>query len=150
MSYLRQGRGGENRRSVFYTGNSSTEEWELVDAPPKDFPEQKPHPDTHRRTSCCLIHTPWPEFNTHCIILLHSFAQFSTNGQTMHLSKTFLPAPPHFMTLLFFINHRWGSHTSKNEKSNAISLLSQIPSDQRSLSTLCATHRGLRSLCYET
>lgn len=47
MSYLRAGRGGENRRSVFYTG---AEEWELVDAPPKDFPEQKP-PDAHRRTS---------------------------------------------------------------------------------------------------
>ncbi|KAM7396753.1 hypothetical protein PAMP_019770 [Pampus punctatissimus] len=50
MSYLRQGRGGENRRSVFYTSNSSTEEWELVDAPPKDFPEQKHHPDTHRHS----------------------------------------------------------------------------------------------------
>lgn len=51
MSYLRGGRGGENRRSVFYTGsNNNAEEWELVDAPPKDFPEQKP-PDTHRRTS---------------------------------------------------------------------------------------------------
>lgn len=53
MSYLRAGRGGENRRSVFYTGNSSAEEWELVDAPPKGFPEQKP--EAHRRTSppCC-------------------------------------------------------------------------------------------------
>ncbi|KAL7402219.1 hypothetical protein ABVT39_011514 [Epinephelus coioides] len=52
MSYLRPGRGGESRRSVFYThGNSSSaEEWELVDAPPKDFPEQKPHPDTHRHS----------------------------------------------------------------------------------------------------
>ncbi|XP_029379501.1 TBC1 domain family member 2B isoform X2 [Echeneis naucrates] len=52
MSYLRQGRGAENRRSVFYTGgsSSSTEEWELVDAPPKDFPEQKHHPDTHRHS----------------------------------------------------------------------------------------------------
>ncbi|XP_035520590.1 TBC1 domain family member 2B [Morone saxatilis] len=50
MSYLRPGRGGENRRSVFYTGNSSAEEWELVDAPPKDFPEQKHHPDTHRHS----------------------------------------------------------------------------------------------------
>lgn len=58
MSYLRPGRGGENRRSVFYTGNSSAEEWELVDAPPKDFPEQKHHPDAHRRTPtpCFLIH----------------------------------------------------------------------------------------------
>lgn len=53
MSYLR-GRGGENRRSVFYTGASNAEEWELVDAPPKDFTEQKPS-DTHRRKSplCC-------------------------------------------------------------------------------------------------
>lgn len=53
MSYLR-GRGGENRRSVFYTGSSNAEEWELVDAPPKDLTEQKP-PDTHRRRSplCC-------------------------------------------------------------------------------------------------
>ncbi|XP_011605682.2 TBC1 domain family member 2B isoform X2 [Takifugu rubripes] len=49
MSYLRAGRGGENRRSVFYTGNNNAEEWELVDAPPKDFPEQKP-PDTHRHS----------------------------------------------------------------------------------------------------
>uniref|UniRef100_A0A673CQY2 Rab-GAP TBC domain-containing protein n=1 Tax=Sphaeramia orbicularis TaxID=375764 RepID=A0A673CQY2_9TELE len=57
MSYLRPGRGGESRRSVFYTGNSnssSTEEWELVDAPPKDFSDSKHHPDTHRCTS-----TPW-------------------------------------------------------------------------------------------
>ncbi|XP_070763533.1 TBC1 domain family member 2B [Enoplosus armatus] len=52
MSYLRPGRGGESRRSVFYTGGSSSsaEEWELVDAPPKDFPEQKHHPDTHRHS----------------------------------------------------------------------------------------------------
>ncbi|XP_073328561.1 TBC1 domain family member 2B [Pagrus major] len=50
MSYLRTGRGGENRRSVFYTSNSSAEDWELVDAPPKDFPEHKPHPDTHRHS----------------------------------------------------------------------------------------------------
>ncbi|KAM7003375.1 TBC1 domain family member 2B [Tautogolabrus adspersus] len=50
MSILRPGRGGENRRSVFYTGNSSTEEWELVDAPPKDFPEPKHQPDTHRNS----------------------------------------------------------------------------------------------------
>ncbi|XP_037622980.1 TBC1 domain family member 2B [Sebastes umbrosus] len=51
MSYLRPGRGGESRRSVFYTQSShSAEEWELVDAPPKDFPEQKHHPDTHRHS----------------------------------------------------------------------------------------------------
>ncbi|XP_018536362.1 TBC1 domain family member 2B [Lates calcarifer] len=50
MSYLRQGRGAEGRRSVFYTSNSSAEEWELVDAPPKDIPEQKHHPDTHRHS----------------------------------------------------------------------------------------------------
>uniref|UniRef100_A0A8C9ZCR6 TBC1 domain family member 2B n=1 Tax=Sander lucioperca TaxID=283035 RepID=A0A8C9ZCR6_SANLU len=51
MSYLRPGRGGESRRSVFYTNShNSAEDWELVDAPPKDFPEQKPHPDTHRHS----------------------------------------------------------------------------------------------------
>ncbi|TDH09582.1 hypothetical protein EPR50_G00088650 [Perca flavescens] len=51
MSYLRPGRGGESRRSVFYTNRqNSAEDWELVDAPPKDFPEQKPHPDTHRHS----------------------------------------------------------------------------------------------------
>ncbi|XP_053283942.1 TBC1 domain family member 2B [Pleuronectes platessa] len=50
MSYLRQGKGAENRRSVFYTGNNSTEEWELVDAPPKDLIEQKSHPDTLRHS----------------------------------------------------------------------------------------------------
>ncbi|XP_062245989.1 TBC1 domain family member 2B [Platichthys flesus] len=50
MSYLRQGKGADNRRSVFYTGNNSTEEWELVDAPPKDLIEQKSHPDTLRHS----------------------------------------------------------------------------------------------------
>ncbi|XP_006789677.1 TBC1 domain family member 2B [Neolamprologus brichardi] len=44
MSHLRGG-----RRSVFYTSNSPSEEWELVD-PPKDFTEQKHHPDTHRHS----------------------------------------------------------------------------------------------------
>ncbi|KAF3688800.1 TBC1 domain family member 2B [Channa argus] len=50
MSYLRQGRGGENRRSVFYTRNHSTDEWELVDAPTKDFPEVKQHSDANRHS----------------------------------------------------------------------------------------------------
>ncbi|XP_061630462.1 TBC1 domain family member 2B [Phyllopteryx taeniolatus] len=51
MSYLRPGKGGESRRSVFYTGsNSSADEWELVDAPPKDFPEHKHHPDAYRHS----------------------------------------------------------------------------------------------------
>ncbi|XP_068169930.1 TBC1 domain family member 2B [Antennarius striatus] len=50
MSYLRPGRGGESRRSVFYTGNSTSEDWELVDSPLKDFPEQKNHPETHRHS----------------------------------------------------------------------------------------------------
>ncbi|XP_069564809.1 TBC1 domain family member 2B [Brachyistius frenatus] len=50
MSYLRPSRAGDNRRSVFYTSNSNTDEWEMVDAPPKDFPEQKPHLDTHRHS----------------------------------------------------------------------------------------------------
>lgn len=57
MSYLR-GRGAENRRSVFYTGNSSAEDWELVEAPP--FSEQKPS-DTHRRKSPLL--QPWTELS---------------------------------------------------------------------------------------
>ncbi|XP_049579269.1 TBC1 domain family member 2B [Syngnathus scovelli] len=51
MSYLRPGRGGDSRRSVFYTGNnSSADEWELVEAPPKDFPEHKHHPEVHRHS----------------------------------------------------------------------------------------------------
>lgn len=56
MSNLRPGR-AENRRSVFYTGNS--EEWELVEAPPKDFPDQKHHLETQRRKST-LIHPGLP------------------------------------------------------------------------------------------
>ncbi|XP_057692114.1 TBC1 domain family member 2B isoform X2 [Corythoichthys intestinalis] len=51
MSYLRPGRAGDSKRSVFYTGNnSSADEWELVDAPPKDFPEHKHHPEIHRHS----------------------------------------------------------------------------------------------------
>ncbi|KAJ4938514.1 hypothetical protein JOQ06_003129 [Pogonophryne albipinna] len=51
MSYLRPGRGGESRRSMFYTNSSnSAEEWELVDTPAKDFAEQKHPPDTHRNS----------------------------------------------------------------------------------------------------
>ncbi|XP_029009413.1 TBC1 domain family member 2B [Betta splendens] len=56
MSSLRSGRGAEGRRSVFYTSSSSSggggsvEEWELVDAPPKDLPEQKPHLNAHRHS----------------------------------------------------------------------------------------------------
>uniref|UniRef100_A0A3P9KB15 TBC1 domain family, member 2B n=1 Tax=Oryzias latipes TaxID=8090 RepID=A0A3P9KB15_ORYLA len=50
MSYLRPGRLADHRRSVFYTGNSNaTEDWEMLDAPPKDFSEHKHQPDTHRR-----------------------------------------------------------------------------------------------------
>uniref|UniRef100_A0A672MQ81 TBC1 domain family member 2B n=1 Tax=Sinocyclocheilus grahami TaxID=75366 RepID=A0A672MQ81_SINGR len=43
MSHLRAGRGGENRRSMFYT--ASSEDWEMVDPPAKDTPEHKPPPD---------------------------------------------------------------------------------------------------------
>ncbi|XP_017261019.2 TBC1 domain family member 2B isoform X2 [Kryptolebias marmoratus] len=50
MSHLRPGRAGENRRSVFYTSNSSSEDWEMIDPPAKDFPEQKPHLDSHRHS----------------------------------------------------------------------------------------------------
>uniref|UniRef100_A0AAZ3R7U6 Rab-GAP TBC domain-containing protein n=1 Tax=Oncorhynchus tshawytscha TaxID=74940 RepID=A0AAZ3R7U6_ONCTS len=55
MSGLRVGRGGgENRRSVFYTG-SSGDEWEMLDAPStKDInqdhkPPTQPQTDSHRR-----------------------------------------------------------------------------------------------------
>ncbi|KAJ8344505.1 hypothetical protein SKAU_G00318340 [Synaphobranchus kaupii] len=56
MSQLRPGRGGEGRRSVFYT--ASNEDWEMVDHPSKDLPEQmavheiskKPNSDTHRNS----------------------------------------------------------------------------------------------------
>lgn len=54
MSYLRQGsRGGESRRSVFYTSSNSSvsaEDWELLDAPPKDFSDSKHHHDSHRHS----------------------------------------------------------------------------------------------------
>lgn len=73
MSYLRPGRGGESRRSVFYTGNSSAEDWELVDAPPKDFPEQK-HPDTHRRTSTPCS-TPHPHESL--TVVCYPYIQFT-------------------------------------------------------------------------
>lgn len=53
MSYLRPGRACENRRSVFYTNNSNSVEWEMID-PPKEFPEPKPHVDSHRRKLCHL------------------------------------------------------------------------------------------------
>lgn len=49
MSHLRAGWGGENRRSVFYTG--SNEEWEMVDPPTKDIQEHKPSSDIQRRES---------------------------------------------------------------------------------------------------
>ncbi|XP_047451636.1 TBC1 domain family member 2B [Mugil cephalus] len=51
MSYLRSGKASEHRRSVFYTSNSNSDEWEMVDAPPKDFPEQKHHQEAHRSFS---------------------------------------------------------------------------------------------------
>lgn len=50
MSSLRPGRGVESRRSVFYTSNSSAvDEWELLDHPPKDLSETKPH-EAHRHS----------------------------------------------------------------------------------------------------
>ncbi|XP_033823989.1 TBC1 domain family member 2B [Periophthalmus magnuspinnatus] len=49
MSYLRAGR--DSRRSVFYTANSSTvDEWELLDAPPKDVPMDVKHNEAHRHS----------------------------------------------------------------------------------------------------
>ncbi|KAJ3596835.1 hypothetical protein NHX12_003235 [Muraenolepis orangiensis] len=58
MSHLRPGRGGENRRSLFYTSNAGTanpslassEDWELVEPLPKDGPEQKANPLSHRHS----------------------------------------------------------------------------------------------------
>ncbi|XP_056120896.1 TBC1 domain family member 2B [Rhinichthys klamathensis goyatoka] len=49
MSHLRPGRGGENRRSVFYT--ASNEDWEMVDPPTKDAPDHKSPSDSQRRES---------------------------------------------------------------------------------------------------
>ncbi|XP_052453460.1 TBC1 domain family member 2B [Carassius gibelio] len=49
MSHLRASRGGENRRSVFYT--ASSEDWEMVDPPTKDTLEHKTTPDSQRRES---------------------------------------------------------------------------------------------------
>ena len=57
MSHLRAGRGGEHRRSVFNTHSAAnasaaaSEDWELVEPPPKEGPEQKGAPPAHRRTS---------------------------------------------------------------------------------------------------
>lgn len=134
MSYLRPGRGGENRRSVFYTGNSnsSTEEWELVDAPPKDFPEQKPHPDTHRRTDTPCY--PIRPLASCCLFVAQYFDKYTNNA--------------------FFLNssiccscrlHAQFETAKSNE-----TLLFQIPLDQHFLLTLGATHRGQRGLCFET
>ncbi|XP_030621587.1 TBC1 domain family member 2B [Chanos chanos] len=54
MSHLRSGRGGENRRSVFYT--NSNDEWEMLEHPTKDMPEHKPQADSHRRESPSHYH----------------------------------------------------------------------------------------------
>ncbi|KAI5100506.1 TBC1 domain family member 2B isoform X1, partial [Silurus meridionalis] len=54
MSHLRPNRGGESRRSVFYTPNN--EEWELVDHPTKDTPEHKPPSEIQRRESPSHLH----------------------------------------------------------------------------------------------
>ncbi|XP_076863613.1 TBC1 domain family member 2B isoform X2 [Brachyhypopomus gauderio] len=53
MSHLRPGRGGESRRSVFYT--ASNEEWEMVDPPTKDTPD-KPAAESQRRESPSNFH----------------------------------------------------------------------------------------------
>lgn len=54
MSHLRPGRGGENRRSVFYT--ASNEDWEMVDPPTKDAPDHKSPADSQRRESPSHFH----------------------------------------------------------------------------------------------
>lgn len=63
MSHLRPSRGGENRRSVFYT--ASSEDWEMVDPPGKDTPEHKPPPDSQRRES--------PSHFQRCKIIIQRF-----------------------------------------------------------------------------
>lgn len=88
MSYLRPGRTGENRRSVFYTNNSS-EEWEMVDAPPKDFPEQKPHPETHRRKSTPCGLTRPPSGQSTMILLLMIKHKFSPLPDSFGSAFTF-------------------------------------------------------------
>ncbi|TSM52289.1 TBC1 domain family member 2B [Bagarius yarrelli] len=54
MSHLRPSRGGESRRSVFYT--PSNEEWEMVDPPNKDIPDHKSPSESQRRESPSLLH----------------------------------------------------------------------------------------------
>ncbi|XP_027029063.1 TBC1 domain family member 2B isoform X1 [Tachysurus fulvidraco] len=54
MSHLRPNRGGESRRSVFYT--PTNEEWEMVDPPTKDTPEPKPPAESQRRESPSHLH----------------------------------------------------------------------------------------------
>ncbi|XP_058263498.1 TBC1 domain family member 2B [Hemibagrus wyckioides] len=54
MSHLRPNRGGESRRSVFYT--PSNEEWEMVDPPTKDTSEQKAPAESQRRESPSHLH----------------------------------------------------------------------------------------------
>lgn len=90
MSYLRSGRAGEHRRSMFYTGNSPSEEWELVD-PPKDFAEQKNHPDTHRRASalCCLNHPAFSQGLT-LVLSVHSSRGSHVTVAQLVLSLRFL------------------------------------------------------------
>ncbi|XP_059917857.1 TBC1 domain family member 2B [Gadus macrocephalus] len=56
MSHLRVGRGGEHRRSVLNApgaANASaaaSEDWELVEPPPKEGPEQRGAPPAHRHS----------------------------------------------------------------------------------------------------
>ncbi|KAL7858220.1 hypothetical protein AOLI_G00183220 [Acnodon oligacanthus] len=54
MSHLRPSRGGENRRSIFYT--ASNEEWEMIDPPTKDTPEHKPPTESPRRENPSHFH----------------------------------------------------------------------------------------------
>lgn len=88
MSYLRAGRGGENRRSVFYTGNnlsSSAEEWELVDPPSKDFPEQKNPSEAHRSMSA-----PRSVFCPRCGIKLFRSDETERRGGSTRREKSSL------------------------------------------------------------
>ncbi|TRY69830.1 hypothetical protein DNTS_012929 [Danionella cerebrum] len=54
MSNLRSGRGGESRRSVFYT--TSNEDWEMVEPPNKTMSEHKPPADTQHQEKPSHFH----------------------------------------------------------------------------------------------
>ncbi|XP_026859041.2 TBC1 domain family member 2B [Electrophorus electricus] len=84
MSHLRPGRGGENRRSVFYT--ASNEEWEMVDHPMKDTAEVKPPAESQRRESPS-------NFHRHSIGSAFTFDFRSTSRVKRRSSRSAEPSP---------------------------------------------------------